>query len=928
MASLFCSIRPSRLTCLPILLGILILVLGLSTAAAAEFQQQTQSKPKDQKKQATGATGRTRSSDMDPLFKDPSLAGISEFRIRRQGMDTTFPRQRSMSFSEIINAFSVRKRGRFYGSVYHYHRNDFFDARNFFDPVGEKLPEFKRNQFGGSLGAFVTGKLQLFGTFDGLRINKGSTISSLVPTPLMRNGDFSELLGYVEPVVIIDPSTGDPFPGNRIPQKRLHPVSLKMLPTIPEPNRPDYYPYYTNNQSSVDNNNTITGRADYEFDRQSKLFGNWRFSDRDEVNVNPLPEFSLDQTNRSQNISLTYTRNFGSSLVSTFNVNFDRRVEKALSRHAGQSGLLASLGINGVSTLDDADEGYPEMSISGYPTLGQSFRFQSPRTSYSNNLKFTGNFTYVRRNHKFNFGVEIRNTQLNNYRSGGARRGEFDFYGGFTGYSFADFMLGIPAGATRGMGSDRQDLRQRTWKAYIRDDWKINPALSLSLGITYNFFPVSHSIHDNVSLFWPLVFEPSVDGDIVVVGSPEAEAAGLKGLKPGHAVYPDKNDWQPSVGLAYSPLGNNKLVFRSSYGWNYRPLDMRRSLYFIGRNFPFYWQETASSPSSPDIDLSDPFMASAPSEINITALDPYARNSYIQEWQLSVQNEFIQSWNIELRYRGTKATRSARSIPVNVPLPGEGLIQERRPNTSYGKFNIGEGGGSSIGHTFQAELVKRLTSGFSIRSNFAWSRTFSDSIMGDPSDPRNLRFERALSGYTPPKRFTVNYIWDLPVGRDQPITAEWAGKLRFLLEGWRVSGITRIQSGNPFNPKLSGDWNNDGVSGDRPDRLGSGYLAPSERSIERWFATEDFDYPPDYGFGNSGRNILFEPGDYTWDISLIKRTRITEGGKAIEFRIQFFNAFNHTNFERPGTTLGYESFGVISNAKDAREIEIALKFTF
>jgi len=903
-------------------LWILVLAPALAAGAAAETQQKSQAGSKEQGKQAN------RRAAKPNLSKDASLTGISEFKIRKQSFDTAFPRLRTTPFVEIINPFSVRKRGRFYGSVYLYHRNDFFDARNFFDPAGEKLPEFKRNQFGASLGAFITPKLQVFGTYNGLRINKGSTITSLVPTPQMRMGDFGELLNGDTPLVLIDPLTGDPFPGNVIPQSRLHPVSLRMLPTIPEPNRPDYYPYYTNNQPSVDNNNTITGRVDYEFSRTSKLFGNWSFTNGDAVNVNPLPEFSTDQTRRSQNIALSYIRNFGSQLVSTFNLTFQRRIENALSKHAFQSGLLESLGINGVEVQDDSEEGYPEMTISGYPSLGQSRRNQSPRTSYFNEFGFKTNFTYVRGDHKFNFGMEAQNYQLNNYRTGGERRGKFGFYGQFTGYSLADFMLGIPASATRGLGSDRQDFRQRTWKAYIRDDWKINPRFSLSLGITYNYFPVAHSVHNNVSLFWPLVFEPPADGQIVVTGSPEAEAAGLTGLKPGHAVFPDKNDWQPSLGLAYSPLGNNKLVIRGSYGWNYRYLDLMRTIPWIGRNHPFYWRETASSPDAPAIDMSDPFQASAPAEIDIRALHPNMRSSYIQEWQLSIQNEFIQNWNMEVRYQGTRALRVGVATPGNVPLPGEGLIQERRPNPGIGQFSMGQSSASSIGHALHAELQKRLTRGFSIRSNFTWDRTFSNAVPGgNPSNPRDLRAERAVSSYSP-KRFSINYIWDLPIGRDRPIAANWAGKLRFLLEGWRISGITRIVSGTPFHPQLGGDWNNDGVSGDRPDRLGSGRLSSADRSIAGWFAVNDFDYPEQYGFGNCGKNILLNPGTNTWDISLIKQTRLSEGGSALELRIQFFNAFNHTNFERPGTTLGTSTFGIISNAKDAREIEIALKYTF
>jgi hypothetical protein len=350
-------------------------------------------------------------------------------------------------------------------------------------------------------------------------------------------------------------------------------------------------------------------------------------------------------------------------------------------------------------------------------------------------------------------------------------------------------------------------------------------------------------------------------------------------------------------------------------------------LEYVGRNYPFYWTEVASSPNEPDLDLSDPFQAITPTELAIRAFDPRVRNAYIQEWQLSVQNEFIQSWNLEFRYEGRKATRTDKTLLANVPLPGDGFIQERRPNPDYGRFDIGTSSGSSIGHSLDMELRKRLTRGYSIRSNFRWNRTFSDDYRGDPSNPRNLRAERALSGRPPTKSFTLNFIWDLPVGREQAFSARWAGKLGFLLEGWRVSGIASIESGEPFHPSLSGDPNNDGVTGDRPDRIGPGELPSSERSIDRWFAAEDFAFPKS-AFGNSGRNILFSPGENRWDISLIKRTRVTDGGSMIEFRIQFFNAFNHTNFEEPESTFDTSSFGKIFNARDAREIEIALKFTF
>jgi hypothetical protein len=185
----------------------------------------------------------------------------------------------------------------------------------------------------------------------------------------------------------------------------------------------------------------------------------------------------------------------------------------------------------------------------------------------------------------------------------------------------------------------------------------------------------------------------------------------------------------------------------------------------------------------------------------------------------------------------------------------------------------------------------------------------------------------------PASTFNLDYILDLPIGRDKLISTRWAGKFAQLFEGWRISGITSIMGGFPFNPEIFGDPNNDGVWGDRPNRIGPGTLPKSKRTINKWFETADFVAPDVTGpnpqwFGNSGRNILTTPGTTTWDISILKRTRVTKDGNMLEFRTQFFNAFNHVNFQQPNNFMNTPTFGVISGADPSREIEIALKYTF
>ncbi len=854
---------------------------------------------------------------------DSSLIKIDEFRIQLGEQVAGFRLSNSGAITEIVNPFTVRKRGRYYGSVYEYHRNDNFDARNFFDPVGKKLPEFKRNQFGGSFGVFVSDRLTLFGTFDGLRINRGSTILSHVPTREMKRGDFSSL-----PQQLTDPLTGAPFQNNQIPPERIHTVASLILPVIPDPNRDDPFRNFVNNLPEVENGNTFTGRVDYEFSKDSKLFITYSLDDVNQVEVNDLPIFGATTRGRSQEVSLDYTHDFSENLVGSLQLQFSREAEQQLSLQAGQKGLLASLGIAGLQTLDSNDEGYPSFDISGYAGLGGDSDW--PNTAFRNSLETSIGLTYVRGKHNLEFGAEIESAQVNNNHTGGTRRGSFEFSGSYSGDAFADFLLGLPNVAERGVGSDRADLRRKSWRLSARDDWKINPKFSLTLSLAYNYVPFYRSLHDNVATFAPLVFDPPPDGRIVVTGSQEAFAAGLGGLDKGQAVYPDRNDWQPGIGLAYSPLGNNRLVIRSSYQLDYNPMDEWEALDFIGRNYPFFYTERAESPeNNPALNLSNPFQAATPAELNIRAIEPHLRNSYTQDWQLSIQNEFLRNWNVEVAYQGVKLTRGERTVVANVPFPGPGPLQSRRPNAKFGRFNILTSGSSASGNSLSLNVEKRVSKGFSLKSSYAWSRTFSDEYWDDPSNPRDLRAERAPDGEDSDQRLSVNYILDLPLGREQAFPLAWMGRLRGVFEGWRISGITTFAAGGRFNPTLAGDPNNDGIWGDRPDRLGSGQLDASQRSIDRWFATEDFAAPlQQYGFGNSGRNILRAPGLRNWDISFIKRTRTTDSGNLLEFRVQLFNAFNNTNLEAPASVLGTPTFGKIFGAGRAREIEIAVKYSF
>jgi hypothetical protein len=297
----------------------------------------------------------------------------------------------------------------------------------------------------------------------------------------------------------------------------------------------------------------------------------------------------------------------------------------------------------------------------------------------------------------------------------------------------------------------------------------------------------------------------------------------------------------------------------------------------------------------------------------------------MHRWVLTVENQIADGWEVSTTYEGEKGTGMFRTLPGNIPLPGPGSIQDRRPNPAFGRILMVTNGGGFSSHDLELRAEKRLSRGISFTSGFDWQRGFSDEIEDDPANPRDLRAERA-SFYEPSFEFFLNYIYDFPCCHertDSPV-GSWLFRL---LGGWRLAGITTFRSGSPLTVQMPGDVNNDGLDADRPDRIGSGALPNSERNIDRWFDTTAFTAPPVFGFGNSGRHVLLGPGYQNWDVSLIKGTRFPNGHR-LEFRLELFNAFNKANFEEPETTWGTSSFGQIFGARRAREIEIALKYSF
>ena len=843
---------------------------------------------------------------------------VSEVHVAGEGGLGT-PAVNSSRLSAVANQFPQQSTSRvFHGALYEFHRNDNFDARNFFDPVGEPLPEYKRNQFGVSMNLNLGPKLSLFGSYDGLRINQGSTLLSHVPTAAMKGGDFSALLDRESPVVIRDPETGQPFPNNRIPVERINPAAFRLMQLLPDPNRSESIRNFVNSEPTLVNHDSVNVRADLALSEISQLTADYQTVLGEETSVGELPAFGSRTTSDNYDASASYTRVFSETTTAQWRFRYRRNLDATVPREARPAGLIESLGIAGVGVTTPEDEGYPVVDVAGYPEFGD---VELPQNEVRNRAFANMDLTIVRGDHVLRVGGQFGIRQINDSRSSSLDRGSFGFSGSYTGEAFADFLLGRADRAVRAIGSSRQDLRRRHFRVTFNDEWRIDPRLSLRVGVDYQYFQPYQSTHPNISVFRPLLVETPADGQLVNLDASGQPFDGGQSI-----VQPDRNDFAPRVGLTYRPFPGGRAVIRASYGLDYDPFPSWIFENYMGRNFPYYYlQEAQASVDSYGLDLSGPFNTQTATELAIRDIPPDLRSPYIQMWRLELENSLSNDWTVNVEYFGRRGVHELRIIPGNVPLPGPGPLQPRRPNTDYGQFSIVSGGGSSIHHRLGIEVQRRFARGLSFQSEFDWGKRLDDEFEGDPSNPRNLRAEWAPTEWYQDKRLSVHFILDLPFGPGRRLGGQQLVDTMF--GGWRLSGIGEIRSGNPFTVVLPGDANNDGLFNDRPDGLGPAALASSDRSIDQWFDTTAFVAPAPYTFGDVGRNTVLGPMNHNWDLSLIKDLQLANDHR-VEFRFAFFNAFNHPNFENPGSTLGTASFGVISGARRAREIEVAVKYSF
>jgi hypothetical protein len=851
---------------------------------------------------------------------EPPVDSIQEFKVVTNSYSAEYGR----SAAGQVNVISRQGTNAFHGSAYEYLRNKVLDARNFFD--GSDKPNLIRNQFGFSGGGpIVREKTFFFVATDFLRNRAGQSQLATVPTSDERAGNLSALCqtGFtngvcnpaptgsnVSAVQIVDPFTGNPFPGNIIPTNRISAIAQDILKLYPQPNRSGVAGNFLGNPILSENDTQGTFRVDHHLSQSRTL--NFRYS-FGAINLfepylggtDTVPGFGDYVTDRIQNATTQYQQFIGSRATNSVRVGYNRFSREILTQNnkvdVGKLWNVSWLNLPPIAF------GYPTLNVTGFSSLGDNFALPIVRTT--NTFQVGDSLSLDRGPHLLKLGGEVRALQLNGILDL-LNRGSLSFFGGISNSGISDLLLGLPNLGIQVKANNPLAMRTKSFDVYLEDDWRISRSLSLDLGVRYEYNTPAIDPHNGMSTL------NLQTGQVVQVGTNGVSRSGIS---------PDANNFAPRIGIAWTPA--ESWVVRSAYGIYYDAgmFVVNSAQYF---NPPQFNLGVFFPSAAGLLTLDNPFPSSngfiPPPSLSV--LNPNLRTPYLQQWNLTVERS-LQSWGtISASYVGSKGPKLIRAFDLNQPLPALGDLQARRPYHNLGNiFLIGSGANSSY-NSLQLLYDKKMGSRFSLWFAYTYSKSIDDAsaflgIQPDPNFPQNshnLNAEHAASSFDMRHRLVAAYVVRLPQGN------LWTRHTE-------VRGIATVQSGQPFTPVITFDNSNTGNTGgsagsDRPNLLHNPLL--SNPTPNEWFDTSAFAIAPPDTFGNAGRNILRGPSFTSFDLSLFRSFYLTERFR-LSLEAQAFNLFNNVNFDLPQNFADNPTtFGKVFSSKAPRQIQLALRFSF
>ena len=920
------------------------------------------------------------------LLNVPSVDAIQEFTLGRSNYDAQYGRSGG---GQILTA-TKSGTSEFHGDAYEFVRNDYFNANDFFaNTAGRPRPTLRYNDFGFTIGGPIfipklypkhESKTFFFWSEEWRETGQPSTQTATVPTAAELAGTFSgDLTGAAAPAGCITYNGGTNT-------SQINPACFSQNAKAYISNVYSKFPgnavngtQYITNVVAKQNYRQDLVRLDQNITDKVHVFG--RFI-QDVVPTTeptglfasePLPGISSTETNApGKNVVANMSWAISPTVVNEAAFNYSwGAINSNLTGIVNSPPFLSAL--SGGMPYSDPYGRIPGVSISGYTGVAIP---AAPYFERNIDKNFYDNFSKVLGSHTIRTGVTIQwMTKTENGPN--PTNGSFAFttINGVLGSAFANFLLGNASSFSQSSRDIIPHLNYYNLEAYLQDDWKVTSRLTLNLGVRYSYFPSPTDSNNTLNNFDPTIYDPakapliSSSGNFVagqgvvpatyvngIIFPTGAACSAAQQLAPvtcspyGSLVNPNSNNnWGPRVGLAWDPRGNGKTAIRAGYGVYYD-----RTLNGIWEQNAFsdppLVQSTSISYTTYD-SFDHPLSGTArvplgPAGLRATGNPTFKVPSY-QDWNFSIQQQIASNTTFEIAYVGTKGTHLLGEVDLNQPTLAAREanptvdVNAVRPYLGYSYFKARVPTFNSNYNSLQVALNRHVANGLTLSVAYTWSKNLSDNP-ADRDSPIYNTYDYHQS-YGPaslntPHIFVASYVYDLPFFKDQ------RGLIGHVLGGWQLSGITRVQSGQSLTITQSNDPFNSndfsGAAGTYPGGIGidlnpslapradllPGLSANGPKQVSEWFNTAAFTDAIGH-FGTAGRGVILGPGLQNWDLAAIRNIKVGER-VSLQFRGEFFNAFNHANFTTVSTNRDSSTFGRITADHNPRQLQLGLKLYF
>ncbi len=802
---------------------------------------------------------------------------------------SNFEAQYGRNSGAIVNIVTRSGTNNLHGALFEFFRNNWLDARNFFNTKPEAQTGFHNNQFGAALGGpLVRNRTFWFASYEGHRERVGLNSLARVPDPR----EIAVLGGPKNSVI------------SKLLNRNPWPAPNRAVPLFdPTPNLSVTTPASNDIDSFI-------GKIDHSFGERDQVTGRYYYGTSDQsfplaiLAGNVLPGFNTITPTSVHLFSFSYVKVLSARKVNEARFGYNRFDEGFFpeDRHYDPKFIGMNTGVN-----NSQDFGLPFIRIRNDPRLGSSIAplgatLSVPRARVDTNWHFIDDFSVKLDRHQIKAGYEFRRTLVSAFFDAGYR-GRLDFD------TLQDFLSGTLSGGRAASGDSRRRTFQNSHSGFAQDSFRLSRNLTFNFGLRYDYFGVLGEKDGLLSNFDP-------SRGLLLVGS-----SGLDRL-----YQRDLNNFSPRIGIAFDLSGNGKTVVRSGWGVFY---DSFSQDFFVGQ-LPFNtfnpgpaYNPIGASPilfsfsTVPQIQPGVPIFTNF-RDSDVFAVDQRLRTPYVQNYNLNIQQELFKNVVVEIAYVGSHGTKLFRYRDINQPV--EPANTSARPfdngpfTPSGGRFvyvNNLETTANSSYNALQATLTMRERHGTTAMINYTWSHSIDNASDGQdyvanaaqPDNSHRADLERANSNFDVRHRFVAALTYDIP-----PFSKQFPK----IGDGWQVNGIVTLRTGSPFHVNLFDDYNGSGEYFPRPDLVGNPF--EGTRAPDRFLNLAAFKVPCTLDskgdgsagscipgtqhFGNLGRNSLTGPSYANIDLSIGKTTPLGEQVK-LQIRAEVFNVLNHPNFSSP-----------------------------